>query len=222
MPVALVIGASRGIGREFARQLLDEGWQVFATARDAGAVAELNAAGAAGIKLDVTQPESLAALGWQMDGVALDLVLYVAGVYGPRIGPTQSPGAADFDLVMHTNVLGAIQAVPLLAPMVEAADGRFVFISSGMGSIGGLQSGDGWLYRASKAALNMVVRAAAFEYARITMITMSPGWVKTDMGGVDAPIGVEQSVAGMLRAIGSTTRADSGSFINHEGNIVPW
>ncbi|MDO9217197.1 MAG: SDR family NAD(P)-dependent oxidoreductase, partial [Lacisediminimonas sp.] len=69
MPVALVIGASRGIGREFARQLLDEGWQVFATARDAGAVAELNAAGAAGIKLDVTQPESLAALGWQMDGV---------------------------------------------------------------------------------------------------------------------------------------------------------
>ena len=222
MSTALVIGASRGIGREFVRQLLADRWQVFATARDDASIAELNAAGATGLKADVTQADSLAALGWQLDGVALDLAIYVAGVYGPRIDPSQSPSMADFDQVMHTNVLGAMQSIPLLAPMVESVNGQFVFISSGMGSIGDLQAGNGWLYRASKAALNMVVRAAATSYPRATMIAMSPGWAKTDMGGADATITVEHSVSGMLRELRRLTRGDTGTYINYEGRILPW
>ena len=79
----------------------------------------------------------------------------------PRGGATQPPTRDDFDRVMHTNVLGAMQAIPQVAPLVEArAAARFVFITSGMGRIAGVDSSYGWLYRASKAALNMAVAAA--------------------------------------------------------------
>jgi NAD(P)-dependent dehydrogenase (short-subunit alcohol dehydrogenase family) len=223
MPAALVIGASRGIGREYVRQLLDAGWQVHATARSEAALAELRAAGAAPLDLDVTRPESLAALGWQLDGARLDLAVYVAGVYGPsHQGATSPPAQADFDAVMHANVLGAMQVLPLVAPMVEEAGGRFVFIGSGMGSIGEAESSHGWVYRASKAALNMAVRSAAFDYPKATLLVMCPGWVRTDMGGKDAALAVEDSVAGMLKVILARRLEDSGSFWNHAGNQLLW
>src|SRR4051812_5236485 len=97
MSTALVIGASRGIGKEFVHQLLAAGWKVYATARDDAAVASLRAAGAEAIKLDVTQAEALAGLGWQLDGVELDLALYVSGVYGPQSGASEPPAASAFD-----------------------------------------------------------------------------------------------------------------------------
>lgn len=219
---ALVIGASRGIGREFVGQLLADGWQVHATARSDAAVAELAQAGAHAFKMDVARPESLAGLGWQLDGVELDLALYVAGVYGPDAGAYNAPTAADFDQVMHTNVLGAMQAIPLVAPMVEAAGGRFAFLTSGLGSIADAQSSEAWLYRASKAALNMAVHTASMDYPRATMVVISPGWVRTDMGGANAPLDVTQSVSGMLRALSVLTPGDTGSFLNHSGSLMPW
>ena len=223
MAAALVIGASRGIGRELVRQLLAAGWQVHATARGDAALAELQAAGAQPLKLDVTQPESLAGLGWQLDGAKLDLALYVAGVYGPaHQGATTPPTQADFDAVMHANVLGAMQALPLVAPMVEEAAGRFVVISSGMGSIGEAESSYGWIYRASKAALNMAVKSASFDYPKATLLAMCPGWVRTDMGGEHAALAVEESVAGMLRVMLARGLEDSGSFWNHAGRQVGW
>jgi len=223
MPAALVIGASRGIGREYVRQLLGAGWQVHATARSDQALAELRAAGAEPLKLDVTRPESLAGLGWQLDGAKLDLAVYVAGVYGPsHQGAKSPPTAADFDAVMHANVLGAMQVLPLVAPMVEDAGGRFVFISSGMGSIGEAESSYGWLYRVSKAALNMAVRSAAFDYPKATFLALCPGWVRTDMGGAQAELAVEDSVAGMLKVIMAARREDSGTFRNHAGRAVGW
>ena len=94
MPTALVIGASRGIGRELARQLAQDGWKTYATARDAAALDELRTEGAEALKLDVAKPESLAGLGWQLDGVKLDLVLYVAGVLGPQQDAKEPPSAA--------------------------------------------------------------------------------------------------------------------------------
>lgn len=222
MPAALIIGASRGIGREFCRQLLADGWQVFATARDDAAVAALQADGATALKIDVTQPEALAALGWQLDGVKLDLALYVAGVSGPRAGSAAPPTAAEFDAVMHANVLGAMQAIPLIAPMVEAAQGKLVFISSLMGSIADVQSSISWTYRVSKAALNMAVKAASFDYPKATMVLMHPGWVRTDMGGANAPVSVEESVQGMRRVIDTLSVKDSGTFRNHTGEALPW
>jgi NAD(P)-dependent dehydrogenase (short-subunit alcohol dehydrogenase family) len=222
MPTALILGASRGIGREFVRQLLADGWRVHATARDDASLAQLQAAGAAAYKLDVTQPESLAALSWQLDGEKFDLAVYVAGVFGPDHGANTPPSAADFDVVMHANVLGAMQAIPVIAPMVEAARGRFAFISSGMGSISDAGYSMGWIYRASKAALNMAVKAASFDYPKAIMVAVSPGWVKTDMGGPNATISPEQSVTGMRKMLASLTQKDSGSFRNHDGGKLSW
>jgi NAD(P)-dependent dehydrogenase (short-subunit alcohol dehydrogenase family) len=222
MPTALVIGASRGIGQEFVRQLLAGGWKVFATARDDNALSQLRAQGAEPIKLDVNIPESLAGLGWNLDGVKLDLAIYVSGVYGPRPNTRYAPTVQEFDQVMHTNVLGAMQVIPLVAPMVEAAGGKFVFISSALGSIAGVQSGDGWLYRASKAALNMAVKSASFDYPKATMIAMSPGWVRTDMGGENAALSVEESVGSMLKSIAALTPQDTGGFRNQTGQTAAW
>ncbi|HEY8024809.1 MAG TPA: SDR family oxidoreductase [Burkholderiaceae bacterium] len=223
MPTALVIGASRGIGREYARQLVQDGWKTYATARDATALEELRAEGAEVLKLDVAKPESLAALGWQLDGVKLDLVLYVAGLLGPQQDAKEPPSAADFDAVMHTNVLGAMQVTPLLAPSVEAAGGQFVFVTSGMGSIAeSAESGPWWLYRVSKAALNMAVKSAAFDYPKATFVAMCPGWVQTDMGGPNATTPVDVCVADMRRVLKTLKRSDSGIYINHAGRLLPW
>jgi NAD(P)-dependent dehydrogenase (short-subunit alcohol dehydrogenase family) len=222
MPVALIIGASRGIGRELVRQLLADRWQVFATARDDASLAQLQADGAAALKIDVTRPETLAALGWQLEDVKLDLAVYVAGVYGPARGSSAPPTAAEFDAVMHANVLGAMQVIPMIAPMVEAANGKFVFISSMMGSIADAQSSAGWTYRASKAALNMAVRSAAFDYPKAVMAVLHPGWVRTDMGGSNASISAKESVGGMRRVIDSLTGQDSGTYWDQTGKKLVW
>jgi NAD(P)-dependent dehydrogenase (short-subunit alcohol dehydrogenase family) len=222
MPTALIIGASRGIGREFVRQLLVDNWKVFATARSDDAIASLRQAGAEPIRIDVAVSDSLAELSWQLDGEKLDLAVYVAGIYGTLDGANEPPAAQDFDNVMHTNVLGAMQAIPLIAPMVEAANGKLICITSGMGSIGEVSSSTAWVYRASKAALNMVVKSASFDYPKATLAVMSPGWVRTDMGGPNATISVEQSVGDMLSVIDSLTLADTGTFRGHSGRHIAW
>ncbi|WP_292936899.1 SDR family oxidoreductase [Noviherbaspirillum sp.] len=222
MPTALIIGASRGIGHEFVRQLLTDRWKVFATARDDAALAALRSDGAEAVKLDVANPDSLAALGWQLDGVKLDLAVYVAGVFGPRDDAKSAPTQQDFDHVMRTNVLGAMQAIPLVAPMVEAAGGKFGFLSSGMGSVSGTESSYGWLYRASKSALNMVVKSASFDYPKATFVVLDPGWVKTDMGGPGAAITAEESVRGLLQVIASLTPGDTGAYRSRSGKRLDW
>jgi len=223
MPTALILGASRGIGREFVRQLVSANWRVIATARDDASLAELRTAGAEPFKLDVANPDSLAGLGWQLDGEKLDLAVYVAGVYGPEGQSAKAPPTAkDFDAVMHTNVLGAMQATPTIAPMVEAANGKFVFVSSGMGSIGETDSTYGWLYRTSKAALNMAVKSASLDYPSATFVAMCPGWVRTDMGGANASISVDESVSGMLNVIGGLKQEDSGTYRNYAGRTLAW
>ncbi|NEX63253.1 SDR family oxidoreductase [Noviherbaspirillum galbum] len=222
MPNALIIGASRGLGHEFVRQLAGQGWKVFATARNDAALEELRGVGAHACKLDVARPESLAGLGWQLDGESFDLAIYVAGVFGPREGAKSAPTRQDFDLVMHTNVLGAMQALLLVAPMVEAAKGKLVFISSDMASIADASSSYGWIYRSSKAALNMAVRSAASDYPGATFAVLSPGWVRTDMGGENAPLEASESVAGMLDVIAGLKPEESGAYRNYAGKTMPW
>ncbi|RJF97130.1 SDR family oxidoreductase [Noviherbaspirillum saxi] len=222
MPTALILGASRGIGREFVRQLRAAGWNVIATARNDAGLDTLRSEGAQALKLDVTKPESLAGLGAQLDDEKLDLAIYVAGVYGNGGQATSPPTAEDFDAVMHTNVLGAMRAIPLIAPLVEAAQGKFAFITSMMSSIGDTDASYGWVYRASKAALNMTVKSAAFDYPKATFVALCPGWVRTDMGGPDAPIAVEESVSGLLQVIATLELKDTGSFRNYAGERLSW
>jgi NAD(P)-dependent dehydrogenase (short-subunit alcohol dehydrogenase family) len=212
----LVIGASRGIGLEFVRQYIDAGDRVIATARDADGIARLQGLGAQALKLDVANPASVSGLSWQLDGEKIDIALYVAGVYS-KTGATTPPTQQEFDHVMHTNVLGAMQAIPQVAPWVEEANGKFAFITSGMGQIGEVESSLGWTYRVSKAALNMAVAAAQNDYAKATFIALCPGWVQTDMGGASAPLTVEESVSAMRKTLSKVTNKDSGRYLHHDG-----
>ena len=205
----LVIGASRGIGLELVRQHVAAGDRVIATARDDAALAQLTAMGAIALKLDVADPASISGLSWNLDGEKLDCAWYVAGVFSKESALTP-PTQPAFDTVMHTNVLGAMQALPQVAPMVEAAQGIFCFVTSEMGHISGVGSSNAWLYRTSKAALNMAVVAAQGDYPAARMVLMHPGWVQTDMGTSKAPLTVQTSVTGMRSTLAAIASKPTG------------
>ncbi len=222
MSTALIIGASRGIGHELARQYLADGWRVLATARKPEDCASLAALGAEAHQLDITSIEGVAGLGWKLDGEQLEVAILNAGVYGPR--HDGFPSEQDFDSVMHTNVLAAMRLLPIVAPMVATAHGKLAVISSRMGSIGARTSTTGSLYRASKAALNSVLTdtAIAFGSKGATCVALHPGWVRTGMGGAGADLTVEQSAAGLRTTLAGITKADNGRFINYDGTPIPW
>ena len=166
--------------------------------------------------MDVAKSESVSGLAWQLDGEKIDVALYVAGVVD-RADARTPPTQPDCDRLMHANVLGAMQVIPQVAPMVEAAHGKCVFISSAMGQIKGVASSHSWTYRASKAALNMAVASAQNDYPRAIMVAMSPGWVQTDMGGAGATLTVQDSVASMRSAIARLEAKHKGQFLNYDG-----
>lgn len=216
MSTVLVIGASRGIGLEFVGQYREAGARVIATARDDQGLARLRELGAEPLRIDVANPASVSGLAWQLDGEKIDVALYVAGVF-PQGNALSPPTREAFDQAMHVNLLGAMQAIPQVAPLVQAAQGRFAFISSAMAQIAGVSDSRGWLYRASKAALNMAVAAAQHDYPGAILVALSPGWVRTDMGGASAPLTPEDSVNAMRHTIARLTPRDGGRFIDHEG-----
>jgi NAD(P)-dependent dehydrogenase (short-subunit alcohol dehydrogenase family) len=226
MSTVFILGASRGIGFEFARQYVQDGWRVLATARDDAGCAKLQAIGAEAFKLDVAKPSSVSGLSWRLDGEKIDVALYVAGMMDRN--SAQTPPTQDvFNQVMHTNVLGAMQALPQVAPWVAEADGTFAFISSRMASLDLTDNGRAALYKVSKAALNMVVRTAPFDFPNVTWLALSPGWVQTEMGGNSAPLTATDSVAqmrGTLQAVsGQKNRAAvQGQFLNYDGQTLPW
>ena len=210
------MGASRGIGLELVRQYLDAGERVIATARSDGHLASLQALGAEAWRLDVADPASVSSLAWQLDGEKLDVALYVAGVMD-RANALTPPTQAAFDHVMHANVLGAMQAMPQVLPAVQAAGGVFGALSSSMSQIGAVSASNAWLYRVSKAALNMALASARFDYPGARLVALDPGWVQTDMGGGAASFTVTQSVQGLRSVIASLTASDNGRLIHHDG-----
>ena len=217
MSTTLIIAASRGIGLELARQAIDAGERVIATARSETALAQLRELGAQALRLDVADVASVSGLAWQLDGEKIDTAWYVAGVICNRANATQPPTREQFDSVMHTNVLGAMQVIPQVVPLVESAGGRMAFISSAMGLIGEVGSSGAWLYRVSKAALNMAVKSAQASYPGATLVCLHPGWVQTDMGGSSAPVTAVQSAAGMRRVMAAVTPQDQGAFFSYDG-----
>lgn len=218
----LVVGASRGIGLEFVVQYRKAGAAVTATARDEAGLARLRELGATALKLDIADAAGATALAWPIDGAAFDLVILNAGVYGPRTQGLQSPTQAEFDAVMHVNVLGAMRVLPQVLDSL-ASNAVLAVLSSKMGSIGARTAAAGWLYRASKAALNSVLKDASLALAgRATCVALHPGWVRTDMGGVGADLDVTHSVRTLRATLAALGPAQNGAFLNFDGNPLPW
>ena len=218
----LIVGASRGIGLEFVRQYREAGAQVTATARGDEGLARIQALGARALRVDVASAAGASALAWPVDGEAFDVAILNAGVYGPRSTGLQTPTQAEFDAVMHTNVLGALRVLPIVAEAL-APGARLAVISSRMGSMALRTNPSGWLYRASKAALNSVLKDVSLALAgRALCVALHPGWVRTDMGGGEADLDVAESVATMRATLAELTPAEHGGFLNHDGQPLAW
>jgi NAD(P)-dependent dehydrogenase (short-subunit alcohol dehydrogenase family) len=218
MPTVLITGANRGIGLEFARQYSADGWDVIATARQSSP--ELKALDVRVETLDLADAESLAAFPARLDG-ALDLFVANAGTNHP-MNPDGPQSAREWQAMMMVNAISPYQLGKALLPKTPGG-GKMIAISSGMGSVG--DNGGGWVpYRTSKAALNMAWSSLALE-ARphgVACVLLSPGWVKTRMGGAGAEITSEESVAAMRRLIERLTIDDSGRFLRRDGSDLPW
>jgi NAD(P)-dependent dehydrogenase (short-subunit alcohol dehydrogenase family) len=224
MPIALVIGASRGIGLELVRQYRDDGWEVIGTARDDKGLERLRALGAEALKLDVTAAEAPEQLERALGTRALAAAILNAGIYGPRTQGLEPPEEAVFVEVMRTNVLPAMRIAPRLLAALERGKGKFAVLTSRMGAIGPRTGTAGWLYRASKAALNSVLKDVSLVAGGrgVACVAFHPGWVKTDMGGAGADVEVETSVAGIRRSLAALDASGNGTFLSYDGSAIPW
>ena len=226
-PTVLITGASRGLGLEFARQYAAEGWRVIATCRQPKAAKALAAIkGDVRIRaLDVTDPAQVRALARALKSEAIDLLISNAGIYGPRKETFGQVNTEAWHQVFRTNVMGPIMIAEALADHVARSERKtIVALTSMMGSIAENQSGGSYIYRSSKAALNMVMKglSLSLKSRKILVVLLHPGWVRTDMGGASAHLGVEESVTSMRRVIGGLKPSDSGRFFNYDGREIPW
>ena len=222
MTHVLIIGASRGIGLELVRQYRADGAAVTATARDDAGLERLRTLGATALRLDVVDAASASGLAWQVDGARFDVAIINAGVSGTRTTGLQPPDEAEFDHVMRTNVLGPMRMLAQIAEAL-APGARVAVLSSRMGSISLRAAPNSWLYRASKAAVNSVLKDASLALAgQAVCVAFHPGWVRTDMGGANADIDVTESVTGIRRVIAGLREADNGGFFNYNGQVLAW
>ena len=227
----VVTGATRGIGFGFVRKLLETNHQVFATYRNAAGHARLTDSFSTfgnkliTFELDISSPKSVErfAAALRKHTNSIDVLINNAGVYNDR---SDKFVTTDLDLVKETfivNVLGPMHVTKSLLPLLERGmQPKIINISSKMGSIADNTSGGSYSYRMSKSALNMFTKTFAVDFQQITTITMHPGWVKTEMGGSQAPTTVEQSVSGMLQVIQKLQRNDTGRFFDFKGQEIPW
>ncbi len=232
MPNLLATGANRGIGLEFAKQYAVAGWRVFACCRNpekSGALTQL-ASQHAGLlsvhTLDVTSFEQIDSLAAELASQEIDLLLNNAGVCFDT--HNNGFGATDYAAWMRTFRVNSMAPLKMAETFVRqitrSQQKKIVSITSKMGSIADNTSGDYYLYRSSKAALNMVAKSLSIDLAPRGIITavLHPGWVQTDMGGPNALITVQQSVAGMRRVIAQLAPADSGKFYAYDGKEIAW
>lgn len=226
MPTILITGANRGIGLELAKQYSADNWSVIATARD-----PKNADGLKALKgdirieaLEVTDEQQIQALARALGGVAIDVLLNNAGMLTgyENFGETDTQSWLQ---TLHVNSVAPLKLTEALVEHVARSEAKKVAaITSGMGSIGGNASTGAYAYRSSKAALNMAMVTAANELRPrgISVAVISPGWVKTDMGGANATLDVKTSAAGIRKVIEKLNVGISGQFFNYSGESIAW
>lgn len=230
-----ITGANRGIGIEFAKQYLRDGYKVLATYRDAGTAAELKRL-KGDIKrfcLDITNIEEVQKVKEEIKDEPIDILINNAAIHGPA-DKSATFGQIDIDSwleVMKTNVFYTTKLTEILFDLIKKGkQKKIVFISSRAGSIserGNLPHhlhGGSYIYRSSKAALNSAAQSLAFDYTNqgINVIVLHPGWVKTRMAGDEADISVEKSVKGMKEKIDSFKPYMNRTFYNYDGKVIAW
>jgi len=220
----LITGANRGLGLGFVRHYLNEDCQVWACFRSSrGELKALNNSRLQLVQWDVTQARSPSA---DCLPDQIDLLINNAGIYGPgKDGQSLDNTTREAMLeVFDVNCAGPLQVVRHLKPRLAAARGVIANISSKMGSSDDNSSGGAYAYRAAKAGLVIISKSMAVDLAcfGIRVITLHPGWVKTDMTRQTGLIDVETSVNGMAKIIRHVDGYESGAFIAYDGNPVPY
>ena len=214
MPTILITGAGRGLGQELARQYAADGWRVISTER--GAKAQY--------PLDVTDRAQVDRLATKLKRAPIDVLFCNAGIIGKR---GMALGSFDYEAwadVLRVNLLGAASVIEALVENVAASERKVIAVmSSRLGSITE-SSGMTLPYATSKAALNLLAKGLAATLAPrgILVVALSPGWVRTDMGGAGAPLSPETSVGGLRKVIAGLKASDSGKFFSHDGSTIPW
>lgn len=226
----LITGSNRGIGLEFVRQYLEEGWRVYAACRRPAEAESLQML--TGLhnelsihRLDVSIPEDIRNISWELNNVPLDLLINSAGVYLEK--GTSELGRIHYDDWMRTlevNTLGAVRVTEALLDNVSKGLKRLVIVlSTHMGSIADIRNGGSYCYLSSKAALNAAMHGMAVELKGrgIGVLILHPGGVMTRMGPAEG-ISAQESVQGMRHVIEGFSLAQSGSFLRYDGERMPW
>lgn len=228
----VITGTNRGIGLELTRQYLARGDSVDAAVRfgsHATALRALEAAGSGTLRIhtcDVTNPENVAAFAQSLgkEPAPVDLLINNAGIMGKR-SSLSDLDFADLHATFEVNALGPLRVTRALLPLLLRGSRRLVInMTSRMGSIGDNTSGGVYGYRMSKAALNMASRNMSIELRdeEVTCVAFHPGWVQTDMGGLNAPTPVDASAKGLIARIDALTLEQSGRFFAFDGCELPW
>jgi NAD(P)-dependent dehydrogenase (short-subunit alcohol dehydrogenase family) len=224
----LLIGASRGLGFALAEEYLKRGWHVVATERTGGKSKLHDLQSAAGGKLeiehvDINAPEEVAALRSRLASQVFDLLFVNAGTKNDDRETIADVATDEFVRVMVTNALSPMRVIETFESLVPAT-GTIGVMTSGLGSVTNNVFGTFEVYRGSKAALNTFMRSFAARHAEDprALLLIAPGWVRTDMGGADAPLGIEDSIPNVVNAIAAQSGKPGLQFLDYLGRTVPW
>ena len=224
----LLFGASRGLGLALAEAWVEDGWHVTATVRETGKTAlhELAERHPAQVEietLDVTSQFQIAALRDRLAGRMFDLLFHNAGTANQPDGTVAETSTDEFVEVMVTNALSPLRVIETFEDCVEST-GTIGVMSSGQGSVANNTNGGHEVYRGSKAALNSYMRSydARHRGEQRTLILMAPGWVKTDLGGPDARLRIEESIPRVVKVIDSLRGQPGLHYVDYLGQTVPW
>jgi NAD(P)-dependent dehydrogenase (short-subunit alcohol dehydrogenase family) len=224
---ALIIAGSRGLGLGLVREYLARGWHVTVTVRtpsaELDALSHRSSENLAVEALDVTSSLQTATLAARLEGRKFDLLFLNAGILTGRGTALRAVSESDVEEIFVTNAIGPIRVADALASHVVQG-GTIAFMSSDRGSVGTNNDGRVELYRASKAALNSLIRSFAARQAgnNVTVLAMHPGVVRTAMGGPTAPLDIETSVRGIADVIERRWGSGQQAFVDYRNEIIPW